>query len=315
MVGWTLMIRSAPFPDPPSTSEIEPRILVFGDVLDDIIVSPVKAPRGDADSRAVIQHRAGGWAANTAAWIGSTGVHVELVGRVGVGDVQRHSQILATAGVHPRLGYARNAATGTVVITLDGGSRTTMVDRGASAELAVEEITAEMIDGFDVVHFTGYSFDVAGDASAVRGLIARIHAAGALASFDPGAVGLVGEIGAEAFSQLVEGVDLFFVTLAEGRLLAGVDDPDAVVRKLRGRFGVVALLLPDGGAVVGRRGAKTVHAAPVATRSADPIGAGAAFVAGFVASWVRSPSLAIAARRGTKLAALALATVGGRPAT
>jgi sugar/nucleoside kinase (ribokinase family) len=116
-----------------------------------------------------------------------------------------------------------------------------------------------------------------------------------------------------AFLDLVDGADLFFPNLDEGRLLTGLTEPDEIVEALVPRFGVVAAPLPDGSAVAGRRGAKIVHAKPLQTRLVDGIGGGDAFVAGFLASWLVSPSVAIASRRGVKLMAQAFSVVGGRP--
>jgi len=48
------------------------RILVFGDVIDDIIVVPSGPIRVDTDTPSAIRSRAGGSAANTAAWLAET---------------------------------------------------------------------------------------------------------------------------------------------------------------------------------------------------------------------------------------------------
>lgn len=286
---------------------------MFGDILDDIIVIPEKHPTPNTDTVSRIQHRAGGSAANTAAWLGSQGAAVEFVGRVGVADVERHSQLLANAGVSPRLAYATHDSTGTVIITVDGTSRTMLTDRGASAGLAFDRISDDLIDGAAIVHFTGYNIVHDRSPAAFRRLVTRIRAAGALVSIDPASSGFIAGFGVDAFLDLVDGADLFFPNLDEGRILTGLTDVDDIVQALLPRFGVVAAPLPDGSAVAGRRGARLVHAAPLATRFVDPIGAGDAFVAGFLSSWLASPSVAIASRRGIKLLAQSFSVVGGRP--
>ncbi|ARC57642.1 2-dehydro-3-deoxygluconokinase [Frondihabitans sp. 762G35] len=307
------MSRSTPLsPDqtrPPGSG----RVVVVGDVLDDIIVIPEKAPTPGTDTGATIQHRAGGAAANTAAWLGSLGVEVDFVGRVGSSDVQRHSQLLVNAGVTPRLGYGPNDHTGTVVIQVDGAARTMLTDRGASAALDLGTVTDDLVVGAAIVHLTGYSIVHSRSPVAYRRLVSRVRAAGALVSIDPASSGFIAEFGPDAFLDLVEGADLFFPNLDEGRILTGLDDPDDIVRALQPRFGVVALTRPGGSAVVARAGGKLVHAASSATRFLDPIGAGDAFAAGFLCGWMSSPSVALAARKGTKLAALAYTIVGGRP--
>jgi sugar/nucleoside kinase (ribokinase family) len=290
-----------------------PRILVFGDILDDIIVIPESEPTPNTDTVSRIQHRAGGSAANTAAWLGSQGAAVDFVGRVGVGDVERHSQLLANAGVTPLLAHDAHDSTGTVIITVDGPYRTMFTDRGASAGLSFDRISDELIEGVSIVHFTGYNIVHDRSSVAFRRLVARIRAAGALVSIDPASSGFIADYGADAFLDLVEGADLFFPNLDEGRLLTGLTDADEIVQALLPRFGVVAAPLPDRSAVAGRQGTKLAHAAPVAARLVDPIGAGDAYVAGFLSSWLSSSSVAIANRRGVKLMAQSFSVVGGRP--
>lgn len=291
----------------------DPRVVVVGDVLDDIIVAPASRPLRGTDTPARIRHRAGGAAANTAAWLGSQGVRVDFLGRVGSGDLQRHSQLLADAGVSPLLSYSAREPTGTVIITLDGATGSMLTDRGASASFDLDELTDDIVDGSAVVHVTGYSIVNAPAPEAFARLAARVRAAGALLSVDPASSGFIAEYGAADFLELVAGADLFFPSLDEGRLLTGLAQPDEIVRALGQSFGTVALTLPDGGVVAGRRGAKLVHGAPATTRLVDPVGSGDAFSAGFIAGWLHSPSVALSARRGTKTAGLARAVVGGRP--
>src|SRR5680860_1427004 len=53
------------------------RIVVFGDVIDDIVVRPHGPVRPDTDTSASIRHRPGGSAANVAAWLGTIVVLID----------------------------------------------------------------------------------------------------------------------------------------------------------------------------------------------------------------------------------------------
>jgi sugar/nucleoside kinase (ribokinase family) len=291
-----------------------PRAVVIGDVLDDIIVAVDADLAIGTDTDATIRHRAGGSAANTAAWLASQGVDVDFVGRVGSTDVYRHSLLLQNAGVTPRLHHSTLEPTGTEVITVAGRTRTMLSDRGASAGLEIGMLHDDLVDGADLVHLTGRSIVQDPAPTAFRALADRVHDAGGLLGVDPTSSGVIRDVGVADFLDLVDGADLFFSGLDEGRLLTGRDDPDTIVTALLPRFGAVALTLPDGGAVAGRLGTPLVRAAPSTVRLVDPVGTGDAFSAGFLASWLQKPSLALAVRRGTKLAARARAVVGGRPA-
>ncbi|ROS52781.1 carbohydrate kinase family protein [Frigoribacterium sp. PhB24] len=288
-------------------------VLVFGDVLDDIIVSPRTAEVAGSETAATIRHRAGGSAANTAAWLGSLGVEVSFVGRVGTADLQRHSRLLADAGVVARLAYDAHDPTGTVVITVDGSSRTMFTDRGAGASLGPDDVPDDLVAGAGLVHFTGYTVAQSRSPVAFRRLVGRAREAGALVSVAPGSGSIVRRFGASAFLGAVQGADLFFPSDETARELTGLDEPVAAATALAERFGVVALVTDDGGAIVASRDLPPVVVDSVTSRWVDSVGLVDAFSAGFIAVWPTSRSLVIAGRSGARAAARAAGVAGGRP--
>ena len=54
------------------------KVLVIGDVIDDIVVRPLGLIRTDTDTKSDIQITSGGSAANFACWLASFGVSVTL---------------------------------------------------------------------------------------------------------------------------------------------------------------------------------------------------------------------------------------------
>ena len=74
------------------------RALVFGDLIDDIIVVPSGPIRSDTDTASSIRSQPGGSAANTAAWMAAAGADVTFVGRCAAVDAARHAQLLESAG-------------------------------------------------------------------------------------------------------------------------------------------------------------------------------------------------------------------------
>jgi sugar/nucleoside kinase (ribokinase family) len=302
--------RLRPSGDRPRT--VSP-VLVFGDVLDDIIVSPRTGGAPGTETVATIRHRAGGSAANTAAWLGSSGVDVSFVGRVGTADLQRHARLLADAGVVARLAYDAHDPTGTVVITVDGSSRTMFTDRGAGASLGPDDVPDDLVAGAGLVHFTGYTVAQSRSPVALRRLMGRAREAGALVSVAPGSASIVRRFGVSAFLAAVHGVDLFFPSDETARELTGLDDPIASATALAEHAGVVALVADDGGAVVVSRGQPPVVVEGVTSRWVDSVGLVDAFSAGFIAAWATSRSLGIAGRSGARTAARAAGVAGGRP--
>jgi sugar/nucleoside kinase (ribokinase family) len=288
------------------------RIVVFGDVIDDVIATPSGPIRRDTDTPSSIEHRAGGSAANTASWFAHVGGTVDFVGRVGVMDLERHSSLLRDAGVRPMLAADHVLPTGTIVILIEGSSRTMFTERGANAALDPDAVSDAVLDGASLVHFTGYSLFGREDIAGFRRLIKRAKALGVQVSVDAGSAGFLEDFGAARFLDSIAGASILFPNLEEGRTLTGLADPHEVVLALARRFPTVVLTLGAAGAIVGGGGeAVAVDAVPASL--VDPTGAGDAFCAGFLREWIESGDRRAAAEAGSRLAATAVEVVGGRP--
>lgn len=290
------------------------RALVVGDVIDDIIVVPRGPVRADTDTAASITRHPGGSACNTAAWLGALGAPVDLVGRVGAGDAQRHAAALRASGVIAHLDEDATLPTGTIVIVVDGETRTMLTDRGANATLPVGAVTDALLDTAAVLHLTGYSLFDAFSLDDLAELIDRAHARGVLVTFDPGSTGFIADFGLERFCTALAGVDVLLPNLDEGRLLSGELDRAAVADALLAHCPAVVITGGSSSVLVARRGHAAVDVAVQARRAVDPTGAGDAFTAGLIAALLDGVDLVEAARAGVASAAVAVTQAGGRPA-
>jgi sugar/nucleoside kinase (ribokinase family) len=288
------------------------RIVSFGDVIDDVVAMPYDAIRPDTDTAASIGFRAGGSAANTAAWLGSLGMTVDFVGVVGKADLERHTSLLRRAGVTTHLRAHPTLTTGTIVIIVEGEHRTMLTERGANTELDPADVTAELLEDAAVLHLTGHSLLNSAGPEGFARLVARARQAGAKVSVDPGSAGFIADYGVDRFLDAIKGVELLFPSLEEGRVLTGLTDPSAIVDSLARDFPTVVLTMGAAGVVISHDGT-TLMVPAVSTPVVDPTGAGDAFCAGFLNGWVRSGDLARSASAGAKLAAKAVAVIGGRP--
>lgn len=277
-------------------------ILVVGDVIDDTVVIPSRPIRPDTDTASTIRRVAGGSAANTAAWLAALGADVTFVGAVNRADVERHTALLPGVDVHLQ---AVDAATGAIIVIVQGAERSMLTDRGANAELDFGAIPDELMRAH--VHLTGHSM-AASDGTASARFLRRAKASGATVSVSPGSVAYIEALGAERFGEVIAGADVVFASLAEGAALAGAAEPTAIAARVQAPT-LVLTLGADGVIVEGEH-----FAAVTAPTAIDPTGAGDAFCAGFLARWVKDHDAAAAARAGTEVAARAVGVVGGRPA-
>ena len=298
------------------------RVLVIGDVIDDVVVRPRTAVTVDSDTASTISHCAGGSAANQAAWMGELGIPVRFAGRVGRTDVDRHARALEQHGVETRLSADPELPTGTIVVLLDDdGSRTMFTDRGANARLCAADLPVALLDDVGLLHVNGYALLEAAGRDALAALMRVSRDRDIAISVDPCSVAFLRDIGAERFTDLTRGAAMCTPDLAEGRLLAGTADPAGVVAALLETYEIVLLKCGPAGVVGGRRGGAIVRfPSPVpASDVVDPTGAGDAFCAGALAvlasagGSLAAVDVAEMADAGQRAAARALAVAGGRP--
>ncbi|TXK18615.1 carbohydrate kinase family protein [Homoserinibacter sp. GY 40078] len=289
------------------------RIVLVGDVINDIVAVPRIPVRPDTDTPASIRPRPGGSAANSAAWLGSLGADVAFVGAVGAHDAAIHERIFREAGVEPHLQVEDGIPTGTIIIVVDGEVRSMLTERGANAALRLDAIPAALLDDTAVLHVSGYSILDGFGADTTRELFATAAAAGVQVSVNPASTGYLSDFGVDSFLDAVAGATLLFPNLAEARLLSGEHEPEAAARALATRHPVVAMTLGSEGVMVAADGGAPVRVPAPVARMVDPTGAGDAFTAGFLDAWVRGATAVEAAEAGVQVAARAVMVIGGRP--
>ncbi|CAN5180091.1 PfkB family carbohydrate kinase [soil metagenome] len=259
------------------------RVVMVGDIFDDIIVKPQSPIRPDTDTLAHIERRLGGSAANTAAWLGFLGTLVDFVGRTNMTDTGRHSKALRESGVTPHLLGESILPTGTIVVIVGvDGTRTMLTERGANAYTSPEDVTDDLLSVASHLHFTGYTVFSGQPHEGFAALITRAHTNGVTVSVDPGSAGFLSDHGAAAFLEAVGGADILLPNLDEAVVLTGLTEPAALVDALTAHFAVVALTLGGAGALIATGSGLRLRIDGVPAEPKDTTGAGDAFDAGFL---------------------------------
>ena len=281
------------------------KILVIGDVIEDVIVIPESEIRPNTDTNAAIHKSMGGQAANVASWLSFLGAQARFVGCVGLTDVKKLAAELEQNSIEADL-QSSTKPTGSLVVLVQGDSRSMLTDRGANLDLNLRAIDPT---GFAAVYLSGYSL-FGRTLGEIKDFAERVRQAGALLAIDPGSYGYIKDHGLEQFRQLIAEADLIFPNLEEDQLL--------------GLSGVVALNV----VTKGQKGAEahwasgqSLDVAGLPTQSIDPTGAGDAFCAGFLASLVAVEGFQVLApekvqmalKSGVEAGSKAVQLVGARP--
>ncbi|MFK0107057.1 sugar kinase [Streptomyces sp. NPDC091217] len=227
----------------------------------------------------------GGAEVNVAVNLARLGVPTRFAGRVGADPFgTRIRTTLADAGVDARfLESDPRRPTGLYVKDARPDGTTMRYYRQTSAATAYRRVPDAALDGVDQVHLSGITPALSDDCEALVGDL--LHRKGRYTvSFDVNhraALWPPGEA-AEPLRVLAQRADTVLVGADEAATLWGTDDPDGVRKLLTGPS---ELVVKDGAgpAVAFADGQRYAVAAP-AVEVVEPVGAGDAFAAGYLAA-------------------------------
>jgi sugar/nucleoside kinase (ribokinase family) len=291
-------------------------VLVVGDLMTDVVAAMSRPLARDSDTPAAVTTHGGGSAANVAAWLAAQGVPTTYVGRVG-NDVLGRDAVarLAAAGVDTRWVTTDPALpTGTCVVLVEpGGERSMLPDAGANDRLRPDDLRPDLFRPGRHLHLSGYTLLRDGSREAGLRALAQALEVGMTVSVDPSSEALLLGSGAARFLEATRGAHLLLPNAGEARCLTGERSPSRAAEALASTYGEVVVKLGREGARW-QRGFITASAAAESRAAVvDTTGAGDAFAAGFLATWLLHPEPESALAAGNRLAARAIGRVGARP--
>lgn len=265
-------------------------MLVLGDLVLDVVLSPDRPIESGTDVPGSVGIRQGGSAANTARWLARLGMDTQLVCAVGRDGAGRSLVIQVTGdGVRVRAARVAGQRTGRIgVIVAPGGERSFVADRRAALALTPAHLRPEWFARLDLIHVPGYSLMGEPIATAARAAVGMARSAGATVSCDLSSIGPLLAQGRRPAHELIASVgpDLLFATETEAQAFLGryaadglLDHASIVVIKRGARGARVIAREPDGSIL-------RFDVATTQINAADTTGAGDAFSAGFLAGWL-----------------------------
>ena len=320
-----------------SNHDTKVSVLVLGDIMVDIAagitsLDHITASRG-SDIPSSIAISVGGSAANTAAWLSQVGALTYLLGARGADPLGDHlADQLNASGIRSRLKIDGSNPTGLcIVLTETNGERTMIPSAGANAHLSSTDYISQWPEQpFDHLHVSGYSLFHPVTGSAVLECMEKAIDSGCTVSFDPSAHTLL-ELHSHRVRRALEMTHLLIANEQEARALTVAFKTQNSSHKMNldnilvdllqlinnGKYehSTVVVTLGAAGAAAANRARASQSIPPRKSEQVvSTTGAGDAFNAGFINSWIKSPmDLLAGINTGNELAAQIVGRVGASP--
>jgi len=280
-------------------------LCTIGDLIEDVVVWLSAEPNLGTDTDSIIQRTRGGSAANVAMFAALTGTESRFIGQVGNDALgQQLCSALQQAGVD--VCVVSEGRTGSIVVLVQpNGERTFLTDRGVASHLSL--VDASLMANVGILHVPSYSLVTEPLASTSLLYIKAAQSLGAVISLDASSTSVLEHFGVARYKSLIQSIQpqVFLCNEDEAGLLG--------VGATEGMPGAALTVIKRGAhstlAISQNNERSEVAVAPVAN-IVDTTGAGDAFAAGFLPTFVATNDVEVAIARGHAVAARVLRSPG-----
>ncbi len=271
-------------------------------LIDSEASSNLKAQFSDK-KRAMV---AGGSASNTINGIACLGGETALIGKIGKDEIgEFYLNDTRNNGVHPIMLTSDTASGNCTVLITPDGERTLCTYLGAACELAADELTADMFEGYDIVHIEGYLIF---NNELILQAAKMAKAAGAIVSLDLASYNVVEATLDFLQNYVKEYVDIVFANEEEARAFTGLA-PREALDEIAKVCDIAVVKEGVAGSYI-KRGEEVVRVDAIKATCIDTTGAGDMYAAGFLYGLANNYSLQEAGDLGALVSGKTVEVVG-----
>ena len=292
-----------------------PDITCIGGLVADVVGKPIDSlpEKGKLSLVDRMELHTGGNAANTGVGLAKLGVDTAVIGKVGTdgfGDFIVDRMGLAGVDTRSIVRDLENATSATMVMVHGDGERSFVHYFGANAALCLADVDLDLVRASKIFHIAGAFLLPALDGEPSAQLLKAAREAGVITSFDTAWDSRGNWM--RLIAPCLPYVDYFLPSYEEARMLAGGrEDPvDVAQFLLDAGAGVVGLKLGERGVYVRSRNGDEVTLSALPVKAIDALGAGDAFVAGFLTGLVRGWNIEQCARLANGVGACCVTALG-----
>lgn len=231
----------------------------------------------------------GGSAGNTIRAMARLGCKTGFIGKVGrdtTGDF--FEKALVNLGVEPFIFRGGERSGRCVSLVSADGERTMVTHLGAALELAADDLSASLFDGYDCLYIEGYLVQ---NHDLITTAVRTARQAGLQVAIDLASYNVVAD-NLEFLRNLVrEYVDILFANEDEAKTFTGEQEPLNALQSISQMCSLAVVKVGTRGALI-KRGDEVVHVGIMAAaKRVDTTGAGDFYAAGFMSGLCEGLSL------------------------
>ena len=220
----------------------------------------------------------GGSAANTVHGLAALGVETGFLGSIGKDEYGEFFQKdMEEKGIKPVFNYSDSPSGRAMALVSPDSERTFGTFLGAALEMSPDHITAELFEGFDLLHIEGYLVQ---NHALIEKAVRMAREAGLEVSIDLASYNVVEENRSFLEQILTNYVTIVFANEEEAKAMTGME-PEPALRELNRMCGKAIVKIGKNGSWI-MTSSDPIHVEAVSTNPVDTSGAGDIYAAGFI---------------------------------
>ena len=255
------------------------------------------------------QRASGGSTANTMCGLARLGGETGFLSKIGKDEVgEFFKKQMMDCNVKPQL-LTTNTPSGRVIamVTPDG-ERTFATCLGAAIEMGPDDITPELLDGWDIFYVEGY---LVANPPLLEKALDTAYAKGMTIAMDMASYNEVQKHRDLVLRLLEDRLDIVFANEQEAQVLTGLEDPVEALHYIAERCQIAVVKVGAKGAFI-QRGDEVVTIPPIPANVIDTTGAGDLWASGFLAGLVNGEPLQKCGMMGAIVAKNIIEVVGAK---
>lgn len=252
---------------------------------------------------------AGGSTANTMSGIAKLGLPAGYIGKVGRdarGDF--FEEAMWQTHVKPMMMKTDTPTGCAQAIISKDGERTFATYLGAALELSADDITSELLEGWDIFYVEGY---LVSNRALLDKVLPMAKENNMTTAMDMASFNVV-EANRDYLRNLVGNyIDVLFANEEEAKAFSGKEDPEEALHDMASMCDIAIVKVGSKGSYV-QRGDEIVKIGPIPAQVIDTTGAGDMWASGFMAGLIQGESLHKCAMMGATLAANIIEVLGAK---